>query len=299
MADPRVSAIVVARDEEAFIRPCLEHLRWCDERILVDMQSADRTRARAADLVTAILDQPLIPHMELARNRGIDAATGDWILIVDADELVPPLLAERLRAQIASDPAVAGIWLPRMNHCFGRALPNIGDFPDYQLRCFRRGAGRYPDRLHSAPDVSGRTVFLPIQEGAWLVHGRAGLTIGDLVRKWDVYAEKEARAHVRAGGRFGGPAAMLWAALATFRFRFFTLKGYRDGMPGLMLSILFAFYRLEIEAKAWEEEGYGSGRDAEVVRWRSMPRLAWALARHAAGRLWRRARLAGPPGEER
>ncbi|MGH7355037.1 MAG: glycosyltransferase [Candidatus Rokuibacteriota bacterium] len=189
--EPRASAIVVARDEEAFIRPCLEHLQWCDdERILVDMQSADRPRLRPADLVTAILDQPLIPHMEFARNHGIDAATGDWILIVDANELVPPRLAELLRAQIASDPAAAGIWLPRMNHCFGRPLPHIGDFPDYQLRCFRRGAGRYPDRLHSAPAIDGRTVFLPIQEGAWLVHGRAGLTIGDLVRMWNVYAEK-------------------------------------------------------------------------------------------------------------
>ncbi|MGH7355036.1 MAG: hypothetical protein ACRELS_10730 [Candidatus Rokuibacteriota bacterium] len=86
---------------------------------------------------------------------------------------------------------------------------------------------------------------------------------------------------------------MLWAALSTFRFRFFTMKGYRDGMPGLMLSVFFAFYRLEVEAKAWEEEGYGCGRDAEIARWRSTPWLAWALARHAAGRLWRRARAPG------
>ena len=64
---PRFSAIVVARDEEAFIRPCLEHLQWCDERILVDMQSVDQTRARAADLVTAIVDQP--PRLAWALGR--------------------------------------------------------------------------------------------------------------------------------------------------------------------------------------------------------------------------------------
>lgn len=295
MGAPRFSAIVVARDEEAFIRPCFERLQWCDERILVDMQSSDRTRERAADLVTAIVDQPLIPHMEFARNRGIDAATGDWILIVDADELVPELLVERLRVQIAGDASIVGVWLPRMNHCFGRRLPHVGGFPDYQLRCFRRGAGRYPDRLHSAPEIDGHTVFLPTEDGVWLVHGRAGLTIGDLVRKWDVYADKEARAHVGQGGRFEGPAAMLWAALSAFRFRFFTLKGYRDGMAGLMLSVLFAFYRLEVEAKAWEEEGYDPGRDAEIARWRSTPRLVWALGRHAIGHLWRRAQREDRP----
>lgn len=291
------SAVVVARDEEALIRRCLESLLWCDERILIDMESRDRTRARAEGLATRIVPQTWIPHMEFARNGGIALATGEWIVVLDADETIPPKLAERLRAQIAADPGAAGIWIPRMNHFFGLRVPNVGGFPDYQLRCFRRGAGLYPDRLHSHPELTGRTVRLPVEEGAWIHHDRDS-TIGDLVRKWDEYAEKEARQRVKDGEAFAGPLAMLWAPLSAFGFRFFTAGGYRDGVAGLVWSVLFAFYRFEVEAKVWEARGYGGDRDRETRRLRSSPRLVLALARHGLGRLLGRRRARKESGGE-
>lgn len=284
------SAVVVARDEEALIRRCLESLRWCDERILVDMESRDRTRERAEGLATRIVPHEWIPHMEFARNRGIALATGEWILVVDADETIPPKLAERLRARVAADPGAAGIWIPRLNHSFGLPVPHVYGFPDRQLRCFRRGAGLYPDRLHSHPKLDGRTVRLPVEDGAWIVHERY-LSIGELVRKWDEYAEKEARQRVREGAAFPGPLAMLWVPLSAFWFRFFTAAGYKDGLAGLVVSVLFAFYRFEVEAKTWEAYGYGDRWDRETRRLRSLPRLGLALARHGLGRLlWRRRR---------
>ena len=99
---PSFSAIVVARDEETLIQRCLESVAWCDERILIDMESKDRTRQLAAPLATQIVDQEWIPHMEFARNRGIELATGEWILVVDADEVITPKLAAQLRAQAAA-----------------------------------------------------------------------------------------------------------------------------------------------------------------------------------------------------
>jgi glycosyltransferase involved in cell wall biosynthesis len=289
------SAVVVARNEETLIGRCLASLRWCDEVILVDMESGDATRARAEGLATRVVPHPLVPHMEFARNAGIACARGDWILVVDADETIPPPLAERLRA-LAADTAAAGIWLPRMNHGFGRRLPHIGGFPDRQLRCFRRGAGRYADRLHCAPEVAGPTVELPVEEGVWIVHDRDA-SIGELVRKWEEYADKEARHRVKEGAAFDGPLAMLWAGLSAFRFRFLTAGGYRDGMPGLVLSVLFASYRLQVEAKVWEARGADTGEDAAVRRLSSLPRLAWALARHGVGRLQRRERAGRAPGD--
>src|SRR5262249_57791384 len=98
---------------------------WCDERIVIDMDSTDRTRERATPLATKIVPQAWIPHMEWARNRGIELATGDWILVVDADEIITPKLAERLRAQAAAARGAVRIWIPRINTCFGRRLPHI------------------------------------------------------------------------------------------------------------------------------------------------------------------------------
>lgn len=289
-----VAAVVLTRNEEAQIRECLEHLAWCDERIVVDMQSGDRTRELAEGLATKILLHAPLPHFDVARNLGIEAATGEWILVVDADERIPPKLAARLRPFLASVGDAAGVWIPRMNYCFGRPLPHIGDFPNYQLRCFRRDAGRYPaGRLHCAPEVTGRTMFLPVEEGAWIVHERKFLTVGDLVQKWDGYAERDAATRLAEGLGFGGPLAMLWAALSAFRFRFFTRKGYRDGVPGLVLSVLFAFYRFEVEAKLWEARGDGAEWDRQVGRLRSLPRLCLALASYVARRVGRRVRGAG------
>ncbi len=289
MGAPSFSAVVLTLNEEIHIRDCLTHLMWCEERILVDMYSTDQTRERAQDLVTrTILHEPL-PIFESARNRGFELASGDWILVVDADEIIPQVLAQRLRQEAeAAPPDVTGFWIPRMNYCFGRPLRHAGGFPDYQLRAFRRRAGQYPERLHGAPVVHGKTLQLSIEEGAWILHLRKNAHIGDLLRKWDVYAATEVRSRLAAGGGFPGPLAMLWAFLSAFRFRFFGLQGYRDGMAGLVLSVLFAFYRFDVEAKTWEAAGCGTEWDAEVHRLRSLPRAVWALAIEGGRRLWRR-----------
>jgi glycosyltransferase involved in cell wall biosynthesis len=295
MARATFSAVVLTRNEARSIRRCLEHLAWCDERIVVDMQSEDGTREEAAGLATTVFLHERIPNFDAARNPGIEAATGDWILVVDADEVITPKLADRLRAQVAAAPDVAGIWIPRMNFCFGLPVPNAGGFPDYQLRCFRRGAGAYTDRLHSAPVVEGRTVYLPVREDEWIVHDRKGVAIADVVQKFDTYAEEEARRQVEDGGSFAGPLALLWSGLSAFRFRFWTARGYRDGMAGLVVSVLFAFYRLEVEAKMWERSGYGAQWNRNVGRLRSIPRLAAALGVEGVRRLWKQLRARRAP----
>lgn len=91
------SALVLMCDQERQIVECLEHSAWCDERIVVDMQSRDRTPEPAERLGTKILMHDSNPHIDSARNVSIAATTGDWILVLDADEWVTLTLAIRLR----------------------------------------------------------------------------------------------------------------------------------------------------------------------------------------------------------
>jgi glycosyltransferase involved in cell wall biosynthesis len=279
MSVPSFSAVVLTLNEEVHIRECLKHLAWCDERIVVDMRSDDRTLEQVRGLATRVILHERTTDFHAARNPGIEAALGDWILVVDADEIIPPILASRLREWAANPGEMAGLWLPRMNYCFGRPLPHSGGFPDYQLRCFRKVAGaRYPEYIHGAPVLNGRTAFMPIQEGAWILHVRKNAGIADMVRKWDKYAGTEAQYHVKAGSRFAGPLALLWVPISVFRFRFLTARGYRDGLAGLVNSVMFAFYRFEVEAKMWEISGYRTDWDDEVGRLGSLLRLLFAFA---------------------
>ena len=130
-------------------------------------------------------------------------------------------------------------------------------------------------------------MYLPVREDEWIVHDRKGVAIADVVQKFDTYAEEEARRRVEDGGSFAGPLALLWSGLSAFRFRFWTARGYRDGMAGLVVSVLFAFYRLEVEAKMWERSGYGAQWNRDVGRLRSIPRLAAALGVEGVRRLWK------------
>jgi glycosyltransferase involved in cell wall biosynthesis len=286
VARPTVSAIVLTQNEEDHVAECLARHTWCDERIVVDLPSQDRTRERAEPLATKILLHAPIPNFPRARNIGIDAAVSDWIFVVDVDEIVPDKLVLRLLEHLENADDTVGFWIPRMNYCFGRPVPHVGGFPDYQLRCFRRGAGHYPGDMHRGPQFEGRTVFLPIEEGVWFLHQRKNASIGDLVRKWDRYAEVEARDSLNEGCRFPGPLAMLWAGISTFRARFITLRGYKDGVAGLVMSVMFGFYRFEVEAKRWEASGAEARWDPEVRRLSSLTRLLWALVGEARRRLW-------------
>ena len=111
---------------------------------------------------------------------------------------------------------------------------------------------------------------------------------GIVVRRFVKGENKEASARLRDGAAPPGPLAMIWAAASAFRFRFVVCKGYHDGVAGLVLSVLFAFYRFEVEAKTWEAAGYGRDGDSTVRRLRSLPRLVAALGGHGVRRLWSR-----------
>jgi glycosyltransferase involved in cell wall biosynthesis len=259
------------------------------------MESEDETPRLARESGARVIPHERILFFDAARNRGIAAATHPWIFVLDADEIATRELASTLQAIVKDSGNIQGYWIPRMNVWHGQRVPHVSGFPNYQLRCFRRDGARYPEHLHCVVEVSGQTAFLPVREREWIEHDSL-IDIGESVVKSDGYAEREAIWRKSQGGEFGGPMTLLWVPLSAFRFRFNTKAGYRDGIRGLIHSILYAFYRFEVEAKVWEQGGASSGWDADVARLRSVSRIIWALGKEGLRRLWRRRLNGGTPG---
>jgi glycosyltransferase involved in cell wall biosynthesis len=241
---PRLSAIIIAKNEARNIGACLDTLAFCDERIVVDGNSDDGTpeiaRAKGARVTTA----PWHGFGE-QKNFALSLASGDWVLSIDADERVTPALAHAIEAATGRQ-GVNGYEMPRRSSFLGREMRHSGWSPDYVLRLFRRGRARFTDDLvHERVVCDGQVGRLAESLLHYPVIG-----LEDAVGRMDRYSTAGAEMLVASGRRisFGsGIAHGLWSFLRAYVWRL----GFLDGREGFLLAVANAegtYYRY---MKAW------------------------------------------------
>ncbi|NOZ87950.1 MAG: glycosyltransferase family 2 protein [Deltaproteobacteria bacterium] len=141
-----LSAIVIAQDEEGNIERCLSSLGFCDEIVVVDGGSKDRTPDIARAMGAKVLEHPF-DNMNAQKDRARKAARGEWVFNLDADEVVPGSLAIEIRETIkGSDPEIGGFLVPRKTLLNGKWLRWGGYYPDRQLRLVRKERARWDER---------------------------------------------------------------------------------------------------------------------------------------------------------
>src|SRR2546425_490870 len=141
MKKPRLSVVVVTRNEEERLRACLESVAWADEIVVVDAESEDKTVTIAREFTDQVVVRPW-PGYAAQKNVALELATGDWALSLDADEIVSAELRSEIAGVLASDGPADGYAVPRRNIFWGRCVRHGGLYPDWQVRLFRRGRGR-------------------------------------------------------------------------------------------------------------------------------------------------------------
>jgi glycosyltransferase involved in cell wall biosynthesis len=244
---PTLSAIVITRNEAANIGACLATLAFCDERIVVDSGSEDDTVAIARSHGATVTVHPW-QGFGAQKNHALALATGDWVLSIDADERVTPELAQAIRDAIASDRA-AGYEMPRLSRFLGREMWHSGWYPDHVLRVFRRGSGRFSDRLvHESVQCDGPVGRLkpPLRHDP--VH-----SIEDSLSRMDRYSTAGAEMLIASGRRVSFASGLMhgfWAFIRTYILQ----RGFLDGREGLILAIANAegtYYRY---MKAWAKQ---------------------------------------------
>jgi glycosyltransferase involved in cell wall biosynthesis len=271
MGLPTIAAVMNTLNEEARLPFSLGSVKpWVDEIVVVDMHSDDRTVAVAESFGARVAGHDRVGYADPARAMAISMATTDWILVLDADEMVPPSLARRLMAIAARDEADV-VRIPMVNHLLGAPLRATGWGPDQDrhLRFFRRGAVTATSDIHDYLHVEPRARVLDLAPTAELslIHFNY-IDVSHFLDKLNRYTSIEA-GQALAGARRASRAGAVVSAGREFLRRYLKARGYRDGWRGFYLAWLMAGYRLVASAKLKELQETG-GRDAVERRYRSL-----------------------------
>ena len=246
MSARRLSALVVAHDEAAQLADCLTRLRFADEVIVVLDRCTDNSAAIARQHADKVIEGAW-PIEGDRRNTGIDACSGDWIVEVDADERLPPELAQEIRATIAT--ATPGYFLIPFDNYVGTRLVRYGWGASWGVsaapRLFSKGAKRWgQQRIHPSLELTGekRSLRTPM---AHLVDD----DISDMIRRLDRYTTARAK-DLRESGKIG----TLGDNIRRFFSRFFKCdvgrKGYREGGWGFLIALFAGLFPLIAHLKA-------------------------------------------------
>jgi glycosyltransferase involved in cell wall biosynthesis len=240
----KISATIITYNEQANIARAIESLRCCDEVVVVDSGSTDRTVEIATNLGARVLEMQWRGFAG-QKNFASDSATHDWILSLDADEA----LSEALEAEIwrikKQGPAFDGYTMPRMAEYLGRWILHSGWYPDRKVRLFNRAKASWVgEYVHESVKVRGSIGHL---ESAILHYTCASLS--EHLRTMDRYTTLAAEQLIAERRRVGW-TELLVDPLWTF-FRTFIVKlGFLDGMEGLAIAYMAALYNFLKYAKA-------------------------------------------------
>ncbi len=158
----KISVVLATFNEEENLPRCLDSVKnLASEIVIVDGTSKDKTVeiARSYGANVHVTTNP--PNFHINKQKAIDYATGDWILQMDADEVVSEELSSEIKKVVAKDPQENGYWMPRKNYFLGRFLLKGGQYPDYTVRLYKKGLGYLPQKdVHEQAVIEGKVGYL-------------------------------------------------------------------------------------------------------------------------------------------
>jgi len=246
-----ISAVILARNEEHNIRYCLETVRWCDEIVVIDMESTDKTAEIAREFTDKVLFHEKIMAFDNAKKFGVEKTTGAWILLIDADEMVQRSLASRLRS-IAGENSADIVEIPFKHYIMGDWVRHTGWGYTPLPRFFRKGKIHFTETIHGYMHKvqDAKVVRLELRDEICIYHFNY-IDSAHFVEKLNRYTSVEAKRLYEENIPFSY-RRLIYAALKEFYGRYFVGKGYKEGARGFSLSVMMAFYRALTHIKLWE-----------------------------------------------
>jgi glycosyltransferase involved in cell wall biosynthesis len=231
----KISAIIITKNEAVNIERCLDSVKWVDEVIVVDSGSTDSTRIIAEKAGARLYDfewNGFGPAKEFARIK----ASGDWILSIDADEVVTSSLAEEIKKAISNESGITGYYLPRQTNFQGKWIRHSGWWPDYVLRLFKKSSARFSDALvHETVSLDG-----PSERLQSILRHYSYPDLSTYMRKLDKYSSLASEKMFRNGAKCRFYHLLFKPPLVFFRHYLFK-AGFLDGWEGFLIAVLSGF----------------------------------------------------------
>lgn len=240
----KISVIVITKDEEKNISDCLKSVEWADEIIVVDAESTDRT----IELAKKYTDKIFIRKWEgyvPQKKYALSLASNEWVLSVDADERITTELKNEI-LNISSG-TFDGYKIRRKNFLLNKEITSCGWGNDYQLRLFKKEKTNLTERLvHEGFTVDGKIGML---KNPMLHYTFSSFT--DYFNKINYYTSLKAEELFKQKRKINGWTIFSHTVSAFFLF-FINKRGFRDGVRGLIISLLHSVSTMLNYIKLWE-----------------------------------------------
>ena len=244
---PKISVVIITKNEEKNIGKCLESIKWVDEIIVIDDCSSDKTVEICKKYTNKVFRKKWLGYSG-QKKFGFKKASNEWILNLDADEQISEKLQKEIKEILKTNKSDKAFYIPYYNYFLGKRIMGCGWYPDYHLRLFRNKKWEMKRmEIHESISVKGEKKYLknPIIHCSYI-------NISHYLEKLNRYTSLEAQTIKNIKNRRKLVYLMLAKPLKTFKKMYIKQKGYKEGMHGFILSVFSSIYRFMVYAKYWE-----------------------------------------------
>ncbi|MBI2430722.1 MAG: glycosyltransferase family 2 protein [Candidatus Levybacteria bacterium] len=242
-----ISAVILTKNEEKNIEECIRGLKWCNEVVVIDDQSEDKTVAIAEKLGAKVYTRPLENNFSVQRNFGLEKAKGEWVFFVDADERVSESLTYEIGNilhSLATD-SHSAFSLRRIDTMWGKQLLHGENGNVRLVRLARKNAGIWKDAVHEVWDIKGQIGKLKNP-----LYHYPHQTVSEFLKEINYYTTIRAKELFGNKKRVNTLSIILYPK-AKFFVNYFIKQGFLDGIPGLVVAVLMSFHSFLVRGKLW------------------------------------------------
>jgi glycosyltransferase involved in cell wall biosynthesis len=228
----KITISLIGHNEAENLPQCLESLKWADEIIYVDCESSDNSLEIAREYTNRVFTRPNLRNLNINKSFGIDQSNSLWVLYLDPDEIIPGQTAQWIKNEI-KNPVNDAYLFPRKNHILGSWLKRGSQYPDYQLRLFRKDRAHFPCKhVHERLQVDGST-----GKASYPILHHPYPTLETYIKKFNFYTSFEAiYLYENPPSKLSGIKYILFKPLSRFFKRYLFNLGFLDGFPGLLAA---------------------------------------------------------------